>query len=202
MLCLWLSELKIASDRQQRAVAEVLRLGGRISYDWEDERNGRDRRGVVRLWLMNVGRKDYLEEVVGISFAGTELTDADLSRLHRHLAGLRNVRELRLSRTDVSSDGVAMVVGMPEMAKLFLDGTKIDDGALRHVAAMPGLRVLMLNQTAVTDAGLPHLARCRALRLVNLYETAVTAEGVDQLQSELPALRIGTPQDGLGWGEE
>jgi predicted Zn finger-like uncharacterized protein len=66
----------------------------------------------------------------------------------------------------------------------------IGDAELVHMKDFPRLTTLDLSGTRVSDAGLKHLAPCKHLRTLVLTGTRVTDAGVQELQRNLPLLRI------------
>lgn len=81
------------------------------------------------------------------------------------LAGLAGVNHLDLfwHVTNLTSDGFAHLVLMPNLLMLGADGRLSDDTALEHIGAIPRLRQLRAQEAAATDAGFEALARSRTL---------------------------------------
>jgi hypothetical protein len=81
------------------------------------------------------------------------------------LAGLAGVNHLDLfwHVTNLTSDGFAHLVLMPNLMMLGADGRLSDDTALEHIGAIPRLRHLRAQEAAATDAGFEALARSRTL---------------------------------------
>jgi hypothetical protein len=104
----WMTGCVRADKAEDKAVEAIQNLGGRITRD----------------------EKAKGKPIVGVDFARTKVTDADL----KHLAALKQLRDLDLGLTQVTNAG------------------------LKHLAALKQLRDLDLGLTQVTDAGLKHLA--------------------------------------------
>ena len=143
--------------RQERAIAEIDRLGGYIGA-----RRGQasapppaagpgghvGRRAVadadhVRLaWLPDLDAL-YLE-------AG--LTDAGLE----HLRPLTGLEELELAETELTDAGLGPILELHRLESLTLHGPVTDRG-LGRLASLGNLRGLWLSGSKVTDSGLVHL---------------------------------------------
>jgi hypothetical protein len=81
------------------------------------------------------------------------------------IAGLENVFELDLfwRVCNVTSDGFAHLVHLPNLHALGCDGKLSSDGAMRHIAEMPRLRRLRAQETSATDEGFVALSRSKTL---------------------------------------
>lgn len=81
------------------------------------------------------------------------------------LSGLEGVRELDLfwHVTNITPDGFAHLVGLPNLEALGADGKLSDNVSLRHMAAMPRLRRLRAQEAAADDDGFEALSRSRTL---------------------------------------
>jgi hypothetical protein len=122
----------------------------------------------------------------GLDFHDQKLTDGDL----KELAGLKNLRSLRLNGTQVTNAGLKELVALSDLQSLDLGNTQVSDAGLKELAGLKNLQLLLLDSTRITDDGLKELAALKALRSVNLNRTGVTEEGVRQLKQALPACRI------------
>ena len=112
------------------------------------------------------GRVSQNEEgdVVGVSLAGTQVTDA----------------------------GLAHLTGLTALESLHLGGTQVTDAGVVHLTGLTALKTLWLATGQITDAGLVHLAGLSALKTLTLYDTQVTDVGVAELQQALPNCSIDT----------
>jgi hypothetical protein len=122
----------------------------------------------------------------GLDLHGQKLTDGDV----KELAGLKNLRFLRLNGTKVTDAGLKQLAGLGDLQAVDLGDTQVSDAGLKEIAGLKNLRVLLLDSTKVTNEGLKELASVKSLRAVNLRKTGVTEEGVRQLQKALPDCRV------------
>jgi hypothetical protein len=126
--------------------------------------------------------KEHPREVLDLR--GTGITDQWLDRL----AGRTEVRQLDLSYTKVTNEGLKVVAGLRGLTHLRLDVTEVTDAGVKRLTALPKLEWLDLYRTAVTDDALAALAGMQRLRDLSLGATAVTDAGVKRLAA-LPHLR-------------
>jgi uncharacterized protein YjbI with pentapeptide repeats len=151
---------------------------------------------------------------VGFGRTGTDLTDADLEKLRKHLDKLPNLGGLDLSYTKVTDAGLDHLKGMVNLEKLYLrdiqvtdaglerlqglpnlsalrlGGTQVTDAGLQHLKGLEKLEELDLNRTRVSDAGLRHLEGLTNLKSLLLWHTEVTRQGAAGLQQALPDCKI------------
>ena len=146
---------------QQRAVAEIRRLGGQVEMDESNQ-------------------------VTAVLLGNTPADDESLQRL-KSLPGLR---KLYLNRTRITGAGLVYLEGLSRLEELTLLSTDVGDGDLKHIAGLRRLRLLDLEDTQVTDRGLVHLYELRQLSRLYLARTRVTDAGVNALQMKLPATKI------------
>ena len=127
------------------------------------------------------------------------LTDAAIE----YLAGLRELRELRLDGMGLTDAGLKHLAGLKQLQRLDvggsrrgvdltgsnLFGTKITDAGLRHLAGLKQLRELALSYSGVAGAGLKELSGFEELRELRLTDTKVTDAGPRELVA-LKRLRV------------
>lgn len=152
------------ATRQRKAVEDVERCGGIVTYQYElpTERNlvpGAKPPGSV--WLWKSFGVDFVSDVVAIEFVH-KVADADMV----HLRNLTAIRDLSLW------------------------GTGVTDSGLENLKGLTALENLCLRQTAITDVGLERVKTLVNLRLLNLEGTKVTDEGVRKLQRVIPDCEI------------
>jgi hypothetical protein len=124
---------------------------------------------------------------IGVQILDTPATDDDL----RLLADLPAVRDVWLSRTKVTDQGLAhLKQACPQLTFLTLDETAVTDAGLARLSELTALESLSLSGTRVTDAGLVHLARLKNLKHLWLRSTPITGAGYRQLQAALPTCEI------------
>ena len=106
--------------------------------------------------LMN-GLLDLMGDVDELSVAGTAVGDESMG----FLGCLSGMKRLDLSRTPVTSEGIAELAPLHQLEFLGLSGTAVDDDALDVLAELPALRRVALWDTGVSDAGRARLAEQR-----------------------------------------
>jgi hypothetical protein len=118
-----------------------------------------------------------------------KLTDNDV----KHLAGLTNLRLLRLSHATITDAGVKHLVGLKELAVLDLSRTAVTDVCLEHVVQLPKLEELNLYFNGISDDGLKHLAKLKHLHTLDIHRIAVTDAAVEHLAAlkDLRFLEVG-----------
>ncbi|MBI85873.1 MAG: hypothetical protein CMJ81_21975 [Planctomycetaceae bacterium] len=100
-----------------------------------------------------------------------------------HLRGQDSLRQLDLSRTQISDTGLVHLAGLANLEGLNLDGVTITDDGLPQLTNLSNLQVLYLTGTRISDAGLVHLQRLTNLRELYLFRTGITATGLAHLKS-------------------
>jgi hypothetical protein len=213
----WAAEL---NSEQAKAVAEIERLGGRITIDEKSADKAvikvilstplapqaadsilKQLTGLTKLKslaLENVELSDEglkwlrgLTNLRTVSLSSTNLSDAGLE----HLAGLTNLEDLYLEHAKVSDAGLAHLSRLTRLGRLDLFDTEVSDVGLAYLKGMTNLELLHLGKTHVSDAGLTHLNGLTRLLELNLRDTRVTFDGVKQLQQALPNCTILTPHE-------
>ena len=204
VLACWLGWLVHRARVQREVVAAVLRAGGRVEYDWQ-WRYGRGespRKIPAPRWLVDAVGIDVfssvsgvnffgkagadevavqvarLGQVDGVTFNGSNLTDAGLA----HLGGL-DVKMLHLEGTKVTDDGLRHVRGMSRLERLDLYSAPVGDAGMAHLVGLPGLRWLSLGQTKVTDLGVESIEKIHGLKTLHLFGTKVGDAGAARLKS-------------------
>jgi hypothetical protein len=120
-------------EGQQRAVAAVEKLGGKVEF----------------------GPEGPAGPVVRVRLNDTRVTDKDLE----HLRGLTALRRLDLHRTAVTDEGLRHLRGLTRLNRLYLTGTGVSDKGLAHLTGLAELEYLHLGRTKVTAAGVEKLRR-------------------------------------------
>jgi beta-lactamase regulating signal transducer with metallopeptidase domain len=194
-----------ANPEQAKAVAEIEKLGGKVSVDEKspdkpvigvdlDSTKVTDTglehlRGLTKLQTLNLTRTKVtdagLEHLKGLTklqslnLWNTEVTDAGLE----HLEGLTKLRNLDLSGTKVSDAGLVHLKGLSNLQSLDLTDTQVTDAGLEHLQGLTKLLWLNLGATKVTDSGLEHLKALTELQTLGLEETKVTDAGLEHLKA-------------------
>ena len=100
------------------------------------------------------------------------------------IAKMRGFRDLSLSDSDVSDEGMRDIVKLTTLFTLRLpNAKKITDAGLKDLGMLKELQVLDLSGTDATEAGLKEVVKCEKLQSLILRKpTKVTDEGVKELQ--------------------
>jgi Leucine-rich repeat (LRR) protein len=104
------------------------------------------------------------------------------------LAGMKNLKNLWLSDTQLGDSGMVSVARLPSLRFLSLSGTNIGDEGLAHLQTAPQLEWLDLSETPVTDSGIECLRKFKGLRYLNLAGTQITSKGFLSLK-DIPSLQ-------------
>ncbi len=107
----------------------------------------------------------------------------------RHLAALRELRELDISVSGLGDRGLATLGLLEHLEVLHLDGTRLTDRGLDAVASFSRLRALDLSRTQVGPEGLAALARLPALEFLSVAGIDLS-DAPDGLFGGFPALRV------------
>lgn len=145
--------------------------------------------GCERLESLSLGR---LPAADGGGPAAETITDAGVA----NLAGLKQLRELDLSNTEVSDQGLAVIAQLPRLETLQLAGTKITDEGVAQLAGLKHLRELNLAfNEGISDKSVASLSGLN-LRVLNLYGTQLGDAGLLGLcdMSQLESLYINGTQ--------
>ena len=153
---------KIKQGQQQKAaVEEIEKLGGQVTYDYEQDSAGATSEPPGPAWLRKLLGDDTFRNVTMVDFnfnAASQqpaVGDAGLE----NLKALTKLRSLNLCLTKVSDAGLVNVAGLTRLQQLNLSCTKISDAGLVNVAGLTRLQELNLSCTKISDAGLQHLRR-------------------------------------------
>jgi hypothetical protein len=194
----------------RRAVKEVQRLGGDISYIHQLSRPPEP---PGPMWLRRLIGDDLFVEVGQIQLYSEQTNDetlAILARLPRidslivksdgvtdkgltNLAKATGLKALDLRSANVTALGFVQLTGLRELETLVFRDQAFSDTWLADIARLTQVKYLILRNTQVTDDGLRHLWRAKGLRSLDLRETKVTESGVQQLRLALPDCQIDWP---------
>lgn len=154
-------------------------------------------RGLKHLLLANTPLRDaFLTSLAHFP----QLQTLDLSAVGRMtpaglnaVAGLSELRVLRLRRAQLDDEAVAMLVQLSKLEELDLEGVGLTDAGVKPLAGLPALRKLVLAGNRLTDGCTSALAEMKRLQTLNLARTQVSAEAVQQLAQSLPLCAITAP---------
>ena len=103
--------------------------------------------------LAKLSKLPHLEVLV---LSGSNVDDDDAATL----AACTGLKSLDLSRTEITSAGVAALAALPQLVTLRLEETELNDSAAEHLVKHRGLKRLYLAQTDITDETLKKIQRC------------------------------------------
>jgi hypothetical protein len=171
---------------QSEAAAAIVRDGGWVLYDWQENYGSRTVAGKpsTLVWLADRLGLNWSGQVRAVGlFVSSTPTDSSLA----HVGRLTGLRTLSLARSNVTDAGLAHLEGLTDLPVLYLGKTRVTDAGLAHLKRLYQLRELDLAGTQITDAGLAHLNGLAKLNSLNLSGTKVTDAGLAQLKC-LPKL--------------
>ncbi len=129
---------------------------------------------------------------VKLSIHDGGITDGGLAPL----AGLTQLRKLRLAATRVSGPGLAHVSRLPRLEVLNLVAPALENDGLSHLRFAGNLQRLQLTAEGITDEGVSYLAQIPKLTSLSIRGTAITGAGLRHLQycQHLTWLSLGDQQ--------
>jgi hypothetical protein len=111
-----------------------------------------------------------------------------------HLLGLKGLRELDLTNTQVGDVGLKAFqdLGQPKsLTELKLTRTKVTDEGLKSLQALSQLRQLDIRgNPGITDAGLENLKALKNLYHLRLSGTNVSLQGIKEFQANFENLTV------------
>ena len=207
----WLGWVVNRARQQERIVAAIQRVGGRVYFDYQFDNRFQVIRDELQptapAFLRRLIGDAYFCDPVFASFPGQSgIGDEYLVELAQfprlrflHLdgsritdSGLRSIRDLsalqciNLSSTNITDAGLEHLAGMTEMQILYLGSLKgkgVSDHGIFHLKEMKNLNCLYLNDQKIGDEGLKVIAGMPALRILLLRNTKVTDTGLVYLRS-------------------
>jgi hypothetical protein len=233
--CSWFAVKLGQAKRQREAVEALIKLGAFVGYDSELNSDGfmliRGVKTPGPEWLRKVLGDDFFKTVTYVNLTGSdvttdmrgilvahgsishpslEVTKAGLEQLEvlkqlrtlrlsktqitdaelEHLIELKQLRVLFLDETNITDTGLKILKGLKQLQYLYLDGTHVTDDGLEQLKKLNKLQNLELGNTKITDAGMVHLKGLKQLQILWLDNTQITDAGVKDLQKALPKLKI------------
>ncbi len=139
------------------------------------------------LVIMPVGQESNWLSVNCVNVPGFSDADAAL------LAPLaEQIVWLRLSGSQISDQGLAVIGNMKHLTRLYLDHTKVNGSGLAALQQLEHLTLLSLSGTPTDVAGLGNLPVLPALKKVFLYQTPVGGQDISALTARLGQVRLDT----------
>lgn len=149
--------------------------------------------GLERLYLddamINDTGMDHiapLRQLIALSLTRTRVTDAAIARL----AGFDSLEMLWLDGVQISDESLKTLAKLPKLKSLSLLKDHITDQGLVEIGKMSRLEALNLDETQITDAGLKNLAALKNLNSLSVSITSVTDRGAAELKAALPNVKI------------
>jgi hypothetical protein len=109
------------------------------------------------------------------------VTDTWLERL----AGVTTLKKLDLANCAVQGEGLRHLAALKQLRELNLTLTPVSDDALQHLAGLTELRILGLASTQCTGTGFAHLKGLKNLESVNFHFTPLNDAGLEAI-SQVP----------------
>ena len=158
-----------ADEAENKAVATIERLGGRISRENPDKPAS----PVVEVDLTGVKKAAEaladlarLQDLQFLLLNRTTITDNDLL----HVKSLRKLVRLELSETNITDTGLASLRDLPELRSLSLKNTSITGTGLVHFKGHEKLQSLSLDASKITDKSVELLKQCKHLPLASFFQ--------------------------------
>ncbi len=173
----WFAVQAERARRHQEVIANIQRLGGRVSYRWQGLASWQP----SQKWLRTLLGKELPHQISCVSLQDTQVSDADIACLD----GFCNLEALWLDGTQVTDDALQELQQFRRLRTLVLGRTSITDAGLAHIGKIHTLTYLSLDETRIGDDGLEHLKGLSQLRSL-IVGPGVTKEGVGELRQALP----------------
>ena len=172
----------LRAEAAERAREAAERLGALVGSDVE-------RQALRALAEAGARMGKYPQSPTGVDYVYLENTKAG-DDVVAHVASLRTLRALTLSRTKVTDAGLRHVSRLRQLQALSLNDTRVTDAGLVHLTRLTRLKHLGLSGTAVSDAGIVDLKSLAHVEALNVTDTAVTQEGAARLRASLPRTEV------------
>ncbi|MDO4583146.1 MAG: hypothetical protein Q4D62_03480 [Planctomycetia bacterium] len=132
-----------------------------------------------------------------INLTSTAISDDGL----RHLAPLSELESLILISTRVRGTSFQYLENLRSLRELTLTSSEFGDEGMERIGTMTSLEELRLDDTAITDQGMPYLEKLHELKLLNLQGSLISDQGLEAIAGldQLLELYLGgtIPYDGL-----
>ncbi len=160
----------IRAGRQRANVEHIWELGGYV----ERVNDHGNRLHRPPAWYRTLLGDDFMNPVLSVRLAETNVSDSDLSRITR----LSQLGFLDLTDTQITDSGVALLSGLQHLEVLALTNTSVSDAGLSSLLPCTRLHSLNLEETGISDDGLETLLGLENLQWLNLSGTHITDDGV------------------------
>jgi hypothetical protein len=164
--------------RQRHAVAEIVELGGRVSYEYQSVGA---KAPLAPAWLRDWLGKDYFQSVHGVSLFGREFKNPDkVAAALEQIASMPGVKSLAVAGAGLQEAHLARIGQLHALTDLAISG-KVTDDLLAQMAITTPLKSLVISGT-FTDAGLAHVLPLRQLNRL-ILDGQISGAGVASLKS-------------------
>jgi hypothetical protein len=101
----------------------------------------------------------------------------------RQIAGLKNLRTLRLTNSpQVKDDAMQVVAGFAKLERLELAISGVGDKGIAYLAPLKNLKELNLYGQQVTDGAMKVIGKMEKMEVLNLGSTKITDAGLAELK--------------------
>lgn len=107
------------------------------------------------------------------------------------------VGELSLARTQITDSSLDLIAAMPQLVRLDLRETQVTSAGLAHLIGHEQMRELVVSRTQLDDSVIDTLRQLPALTQLWVWDSGISAEGLVALREALPAVRIDAGDMGL-----
>lgn len=126
-----------------------------------------------------------------------DVTDEQLERL----AGLSNLRELRLSSHKITDTGLCSIATLKNLRMLSIRGASFTNKGLEALSHLTDLRELRISSPFITGSGLRYIATLTHLRILGLHGKKTTDRYLRHLQSLTNLRKLDLSSTSIrGWG--
>ena len=116
IVVIWLAVKIKQAHAQRAAVAAILKAGGQVAYEDQDEMSNPAHKPRGPEWLRSLLGDDALVSVTRVDLSQAEIHDADLAQLEN----LPRLQSLCLNLNDVGDAGLKHLEGLTRLRELFL----------------------------------------------------------------------------------
>lgn len=131
-----------------------------------------------------------MERLTFLSLDDTEgITDAGIAHIAKH----RNIKDLFLSYTKLSDEGLKKIQSIKSLKRIWMEGTQITDASMEGFRIMPSIAEIGVAYTTVTNEGLMRLVDISTLRKVGIKGCDnITADAVKRFRAQRPEVVVET----------
>lgn len=131
------------------------------------------------------GSKPYLD----VYLANRQ--DIDKTTLQELDAIRQQVVSINLGNTNASDDVLKEVAKFPHLQRLYLESTQVTNEGIKTLTELKFLEYLNLSGSRIEKGVAPVLKKFPALKRVYLFDAPVASDDLQDLQKELPGVKIG-----------